>query len=145
MVRGWNSALGLLLRHSGDCHGVPLLESTSNTRRGAMTFLRQLGRSALLRESAEMIRSGMADACISEDRILLQMSERVSKDYFLDRLEPEKLTKLERTIKSSDPEEPLASKTHLADVEARMCARNTYHHGHEYGCRHSDGRRRRRC
>ena len=76
MVRGWNSALGLLLPHVNASKGVPLIESTNETRAAAMTMLCQLGRSTVLRESAEMIRNGMAEGLISEHRIVLKMSQR---------------------------------------------------------------------
>jgi len=70
MVRGWNPALGLLLSAPSTFRGVPLMESTSESRGAAMTFLHQLGRSVLLEESAQMIRFGMADGRTIGDHIV---------------------------------------------------------------------------
>ncbi len=120
MVRGWNPALGLLLATPSTFRGVPLMESTSESRGAAMTFLHQLGRSVLLGESAQMIRFGMADGRTIGDRIVLRMSERVTRDYFLDRLEPEKLKKIEKKAGWSDPQDSQIDKSLLKDVAARM-------------------------
>src|SRR5688572_15545738 len=52
MLRGWNSALGLLLPNAVGLGMVPLMPSTAETRGMAMTFLHQLGRSTLLNQAA---------------------------------------------------------------------------------------------
>jgi hypothetical protein len=120
MLRGWNPALGLLLSAPSTFRGIPLQESTSKSRDAAMTFLHQLGRSVLLEESAQMIRFGMADGRRIGDRIVLKMSERIARDYFLDRLEPEKLKHLEKKAGWSDPLQSQIDKSLLKDVTARM-------------------------
>ncbi len=120
MLRGWNPALGLLLSASSTFRGIPLQESTSKSRGAAMTFLHQLGRSVLLEESAQMIRFGMADGRTIGDRIVLKMSERVARDYFLDRLEPEKLADIEKKAGGPDPLRSQIEKSLLQDVTTRM-------------------------
>lgn len=120
MLRGWNPALGLLLSASSTFRGIPLRESTSKSRSAAMAFLHQLGRSVLLEESAQMIRFGMADGRTIDDRIVLKMSERVAKDYFLDRLEPEKLAAIEKKASWPDPLRSQVEKSLLKDVTAKM-------------------------
>ena len=67
-----------------------------------------------------MIRFGMADGRTIGDRIVLRMSERVTRDYFLDRLEPEKLKKIEKKAGWSDPQDSQIDKSLLKDVAARM-------------------------
>jgi hypothetical protein len=120
MVRGWNPALGLLLSHSGGFQGVPLMESTARSRETAMTLLHQLGRFVVLKESSEMIKHGMAEADCAGDLIRIRMSDRVSTDHFLDRLEPEKLKELEQKIEGFDPVKSLVDEYRVDDLDARM-------------------------
>jgi hypothetical protein len=120
MLRGWNVALGLLLPYGRGLKGVPLMESTDDSRHAAMVFLQQLGRSALLKQSVEMLRHGMIDGIEKDDVITLRMSDRTSIDHVLDHLEPKKL---EAWWKKFDPDlKPNAQfgAFLLPDIDARM-------------------------
>src|SRR3954468_3863107 len=44
VARGWNPALGLLLPHVAGFKGMPVMESTAQSRVAALRFLHQLGR-----------------------------------------------------------------------------------------------------
>jgi hypothetical protein len=52
-----------------------------------MTLLHQLGRFTLLKQSADLIRYGLADAECVQDEIVLRMSQRSTMDHVLDRLD----------------------------------------------------------
>jgi hypothetical protein len=118
MVRGWNLALGLLLTRFGGPKGVPLMESTADTRAGATTVLHQLGRSVLLRENAEMIRFGMADGFFDNHRIVIKRSAQLARDHFLDRMEISKLKDLALKEKWPDPMKASIEDSILEDVDS---------------------------
>lgn len=120
MVRGWNPALALLLPYAGGLRGVPFTGSTSDSQEATMTILHQLGRFAMLKESAEMIRSGMAEGEIKEGVIRIRMSDRISDDHFLDRLEGEKLKDLKSRIDGFNPLESLIDEHRVDDLQARI-------------------------
>lgn len=120
MVRGWNAALGLLLPHARGLHGIPLMESTDESRAAAMTFLDQLGRSSLLKQTADMIRHGMVDGEFIGDHISLKMSDRTSLDHFLDRVDSDLLRDLSEKMGWSDPAQSYLDENRIDDLEARL-------------------------
>lgn len=122
MVRGWNPALGLLLPFASGFRGIPAMESTPQSRGATLTLLHQLGRSVVLAETADMLRHGMVDGEVIDDRIVLRMSARTTLDHFLDRLEVTKLKRLERVIGRSSPYDDLLEKTKVSNLEDRMAA-----------------------
>ena len=120
MVRGWNPALGLLLPHVGGVNGVPLAESTSQSRNHATTFLHQLGRFSILKQSADMIRHGMLEGEFVDSRIVLRTSTRLSIDHFLDRLDAATLTELRDKATGFGPIQHPKVQTEIADINVRM-------------------------
>jgi hypothetical protein len=120
MVRGWNPAVALLLSHYRVVHGIPLMESTPESQRYAMALLHQLGRFSLLKQEAEMIRHGMTDGELVDDRIVLRMSSRTSTDHFLDRIDEDKLRHLQDKMKGSDPTRQFLGEHRIDDLDARI-------------------------
>jgi hypothetical protein len=102
LSRGWNLALGLLLPHTEQVDGVPISESTTSSIQAMTSMLMHLGYITLLREQAEMIRHGMAEASLSDNLISLRMSPRVSIDHFHDRLETDRFKALRREMLDLD-------------------------------------------
>jgi hypothetical protein len=122
MVRGWNSALGLLLPYARGFRGVPMMESTSQSLGTAFTLLRQLGRAVTLIETADMLRHGMAEGDLVDDKIVLRMSARAAIDHFLDRLETPKLRRLQRSIEKTSRYKTLIKKTQVKNLKKKMAA-----------------------
>jgi hypothetical protein len=119
MVRGWNPALGHLLPQAGLLNGFPLHESTVETRSSAMTYLHQLGRFTLLRQAADMVRYGLADGELVDERIVLRMSDRTATDHFLDRLDKDRLRRLHD---GPNPVDALIDETAVDDLDGRLAA-----------------------
>ena len=119
VVRGWNPALGQLLPQAGRLNGFPFQESTPETRAIAMTYLHQLGRVTLLRQSADMVRYGIMNGEVADGSIVLTMSERASTDHFLDRLDTSALKELDD---GPNPFQALIDETAVEDLEARLAA-----------------------
>jgi hypothetical protein len=121
MRKGWNPALALLLSEHTNRPAIPLMESTVESRSASMTLLQQLGRSVLLRETAERIRFGLAEAADDGSRITIRRTERASIDFWADRLEHVRYANLERrlrasTSKGSSPDQLKALKTRMTDL-----------------------------
>jgi hypothetical protein len=118
--RGWNSALALLLPHVGKLSGFPLRESNDDTFNQAMSLLHQLGRVVTLRQSADMIHHGLATGEIRGEAIILQMSERVGVDYYLDRLDAYKLQKIEKEMPGEDAIETFLDSNRENGIQKKM-------------------------
>jgi hypothetical protein len=101
--RGWNPLFALLLPRVGGGIGVPLMESTNETSNRAMTLLYNMGKYAILRDSADMVRHGMLVGEEFNGEIVLRMSSRVSLDHYLDRLEGQKLENIQNEMRCEDP------------------------------------------
>ena len=122
MLLGWNPALGLLLSHAGGSSGVPLMESTTDSRASAMSLLHQLGRFSLLKRTAQMMRHGMADGEHEGDRIVLRASDRVSNNHLVDDLDAIKLQHLARQMNDFDPIQMFINETRVEDLQGRLQA-----------------------
>ena len=122
MVRGWNSALGLLLAEEGDFVGIPISESTQESRGHAVTFLHQLGRCYYLRHAADMIHNGMAQAKDNNGEIEFEMGPNGVTDHFLDHLELDKLRKLDSKITGADPAKEFREMYKIPDLAEKMKA-----------------------
>lgn len=120
MLMGWNPALGLLLPHTGSFTGVPLMESTTDSRASAMTLLHQFGRFSLLKRTTQMIRHGMVDGELEGDRIILRASDRVSHNHLADNLDTVKLRELARQINQFDPVQKFIDETKVEDLQNRL-------------------------
>lgn len=95
--------MALLLPHIGAGVGVPLQQSTQQSFNNATTLLHQLGRFVTLKQSADMVRHGMAVGAVTERSITLRMSDRVATDHFLDRLDAHRLDELDFKTPGRDP------------------------------------------
>lgn len=98
MQWGWNQGAALLLSTLKHYGGIPMRESTGETRSFAMKLLHQLGRSVLLKRTADMIESGMVSAKLENHRFVVKSSEGTSVQ-FLDILEPIRHKKMEAVLK----------------------------------------------
>jgi hypothetical protein len=105
MRKGWNPALALLLTEQTNMPAIPLMESTIESRRVSMTLLQQLGRSVLLRETAERMRFGLAEAIEEGSRITIRRTEEASIDFFADRLEHVRGAHLEKRLRTANSQE----------------------------------------
>lgn len=95
---GWNQAAALLLRPLRQPSGIPMRESTPETRSLAMKLLHQLGRSVLLKRVADMIQNGLVIAKQEECRFVIEAVEGTSIQ-FLDILEPIQKKKIEDALR----------------------------------------------
>ncbi len=120
MVRGWNAFAALLLPHVGNLKGIPAVESTPAFRNSVLSILMDLGKVTILRENAAMYRHGMAECTIDGTTISFRMSDRCSLDHFLDRLEEDKLRRLENTMPSEDLFGKIIQQTSIDDIEDRI-------------------------
>ena len=122
MVRGWNAFLALLLPHVGNLKGIPRAESTPEFRHSVLSILLSLGGAMILRENAEMYRHGMAECTFDDTTITFRMSDRCGVDHFLDRLEDDKLRRLEDALPGDKPFRELIAKTKVENLDERMRA-----------------------
>lgn len=122
MLLGWNPALGLLLPHAGGFNGVPLAESTTDSRAIATSLLHQLGRFSLLKRTAQMIRHGMAEGELEGGRIVLRASDRVSNNHLVDDLDAIKFQHLSSHMHDFDPVHMFINETRVEDLQARLQA-----------------------
>jgi hypothetical protein len=122
MMRGWNAALGLLMPDTAHSRLVPLMPSTPDSRSMAMTFLHQLGRSTLLKQAADLVWHGLAEADLRDDAIVLRMSQRSSIDHFADRLDAITLQRRFGDRIAAGRFRALAEHHKVQDLEARMAA-----------------------
>lgn len=122
MVRGWNAFLALLLPHVGNLKGIPSVESTPEFRETVLSILLGLGGATILRENAEMYRHGMAECTIDGTTITFRMSERCSVDHFLDRLEEDKLRRLEDSMPGDKLFREVIAKTTVENLDERIRA-----------------------
>lgn len=119
-VRGWNPFLGLTLPHIEEMGGIPAFESSPESRAAVLDILYNLGAGALLRESARMIAAGMAEGDIDGTEIRVRMSERCSIDHFLDRMESDRLEKLEQGWPIKGGIARLITETTVPDLRNRL-------------------------
>jgi hypothetical protein len=122
MMRGWNAFIALLLPNVGKIRGIPSVESTPEFRHSILSILMSLGSATLLRENAEMFRHGMAECTIEESVITFRMSDRCGVDHFLDRLEAEKLRRLEATMPGENVFREAIQRTKIDNLDDRIRA-----------------------
>lgn len=95
---GWNQAALLLLRPVRHCGGIPIRESTQDTRAFATTLLHQLGRAVLLNRVADMIQGGLVTAKFEDGRFVVESTPGTSVQ-FLDILEPLRQKRIETALR----------------------------------------------
>jgi hypothetical protein len=122
MARGWNAFLALLLPHVGNLKGIPTVESTPEFRQSVLSILLSLGGATILQENAEMYRHGMAECTIDGTTITFRMSDRCSVDHFLDRLEEDKLRRLEDNMPGDNIFKEIIRQTSVEDLDDRIRA-----------------------
>jgi len=120
MLRGWNPLASLLLPYTGKLQGVPLSDSTPEVRERVLGILMNLGRVSLLRESAEVLRHGMAECTVDASTIRFRMSERCAIDHFLDRVEADKLRNLEDSMPGENIFKETVRKTNIENLDERI-------------------------
>jgi hypothetical protein len=91
MCRGWNPLLNYLLPRLQEHGGVPIQESTPNTRSYARSLLHAFGQCSVLRKAADMAFHGFLTGHKSGDVLRLKFTISDQSDHFLDRLEADEL------------------------------------------------------
>lgn len=94
---GWNLSTSILFKSTKEIQGFPILESTKETRKFAISLLYQLGCVVLLRRTAEMINAGI----LLVDKIGTSYSFSMTSEgkyQYLDAMEPVYLENLESEI-----------------------------------------------
>jgi hypothetical protein len=122
MVRGWNAFIAVLLPYAGKLKGIPSALSTPEFRQSILSILLSLGSATLMRENAEMVRHGMADCTIDGTVITFRMSDRCNLDHFLDRLEDEKLRRIEETMPGDGFFRDVIARTKVENLDERIRA-----------------------
>jgi hypothetical protein len=120
MMRGWNAFVALLLPHVGKMKGIPGVESTPEFRRSILSMLMSLGSATLMRENAEMFRYGMAECTVEENVITFRMSARCGVDHFLDRMEADKLRRLDATMPGESVFREAIRRTKIENLDERI-------------------------
>jgi len=98
------------------------VESTPAFRETVLLILLGLGGATILRENAEMYRHGMAECTIDGTTIAFRMSDRCSVDHFLDRLEEDKLRRLEDSMPGDKLFREVIAKTTVENLDERTRA-----------------------
>lgn len=107
IVRGWNVLLAVLLaRIGGGFSGVPMLESTPETRQVAMSLMHAAGRYVLFRRTAEMVRHGMVTGIATDTEIKVWISDRTLTDHFHDQIDRNRFTELSAKFASRHMPDP---------------------------------------
>ena len=114
--------MALLLPYVGNLKEIPSVESTPEFRHSVLSILLSLGGATILRENAEMYRHGMAECTIDGTTVTFRMSDRCSVDHFLDRLEEDKLRRLEDTMPGENIFKEIIRRTEIADLDDRIRA-----------------------
>lgn len=122
LVRGWNSALGLLLSETDDFVGIPISKSTQESRGHALTFLHQLGRCYFLRHAADIIHNGMAQAWENNGRIEFEMAPKGIRDHFLDQMDLNKFKELDAKMSGVNPTEEFRNRHNISNLAEKMRA-----------------------
>jgi hypothetical protein len=120
MTRGWNAFLALLLPYVGKLKGIPGVESTPEFRQSVLSIIMSLGSATLMRENAEMYRHGMAECVIDGDVITFRMSDRCSIDHFLDRIEADKLRRVEAAMPNENIFEEFIRRTAVENLDDKI-------------------------
>jgi hypothetical protein len=113
IVRGWNVLLSLLLARLGGFAGIPMLESTPETRQVAMSLMHAAGRYVLFRRTADMVRHGMVTGTATDSVIEVWISDRTLSDHFHDHVDRNRFTELSAKFAPShkpDPQGPLGQR-----------------------------------
>lgn len=102
---GWNRAIEHLFSGVEHPKGFPITKSTQESKQRAMTLLHQLGRSVLMRRTADMLRHQYMNATKVEDGWAIRRTGDTA-DQFLDVLEISRLTKLTNWLNQLDDKQP---------------------------------------
>lgn len=94
---GWNLAVNLLFKSVRHFKGIPVMESTEETRKSAISILYQLGCTTLLKRTSDMVKSGVLEADKNDCQFSFSMSEEAKHQYH-DAIEPKHLESLEEKI-----------------------------------------------
>lgn len=102
MCRGWNPLLKQVLPRLGKMPGIPLLGSSPETIWAASSELHRLGRHILLKRMAELVRRGLAEACVVDGKISLRMKHDSESDHFLDQIDDMRWDEFSKRLPPSD-------------------------------------------
>ncbi len=99
---GWNLATSYLFKSIKQFSGIPVMESTRESRISAISLLYQVGCITLLRRSAEMIKSGILIFDSKEENIFKFSMSPEGKMQFLDEMEYSYLENLEEKLEKNE-------------------------------------------
>ena len=103
MLRGWNTAVAVMLTPDWIGEGIPAKPSTTDTLRVGRSILHEMGLVSLLRKTISMMNHGMAGAVVTGSSIEINSLNFGSADHFLDQIDVGALPRV--TL----PKNPLAS------------------------------------
>jgi hypothetical protein len=120
IARGWNLAVNLLMPRFPKMDAIPFGASTSEGVKRTETFLHNLGRVAMLRKSADMLRYGMAVAEDHGSEIKFRMSDRAALDHFRDQVDADLTEKLFTREPRPDNLQERVQEHFVKDIDERM-------------------------
>lgn len=94
MTRGWNPFLAFVLPRLPDMTGIPISESSAESRGRLRFILREFGKISILKKAADMAFHGYLVRDYEQARLSLSMTIGSGDDHFLDQLEDENLEEL---------------------------------------------------
>ncbi|WP_170381967.1 hypothetical protein [Ruegeria atlantica] len=118
--RGWNPLLKLLQGRVGKQTGVPVSSVGSKQFQASTTLLHQLGRSVILKKTAELVRHGNFSAEHSGQEIRVRMLLSTENDLFSDRIDDFKWRDLEQRKKKLEIERKLLTVWQQEDIQEEM-------------------------
>lgn len=99
---GWNLAVSFLFKSIKHFSGIPVMESTEETRVSIISLLYQFGCVTLLQRTAEMVKSGILLTDHTDPDIYKFSMGRDGKAQFLDEMELSYLERLEERLDKKD-------------------------------------------
>ena len=114
MCRAWNPLMSCLLPRLPKLVGIPIQESTPESRSRARSLLHAFGKCAVLQKAADMARHGLIVGTEIENILSLRMTFAQDSDHFLDQLEDEKL---EAVLNGDDAEKQTPGRLSREEVD----------------------------
>lgn len=111
LTRGWNVLLGLLLPRVGKFTGIPIAESTEESRHFVLSLMHAAGRYVMLTDAAERMRNGMVEGTATAEGFELAISEPTLVDFFHDQVDRARLVELQSKFRAEEtsPDGPAGS------------------------------------
>ena len=122
LSRGWNPLMANILPRLPSLHGIPISESSSESRGQIRSLLYAFGKIAILKKSADMAFHGLLEGEDMDGLLSLRMPLSEESDHFLDQLEDQKVATTLKLNERADRESKsrLLSKEEIEEIVADL-------------------------